>query len=370
MTSKRDYYEILGIPKGAGVDEIKKAYRKLALEFHPDRNKDKGAEEKFKEISEAYAVLSDEQKRVAYDQYGHAGFDQRYSQEDIFRGANFGDFEDILRKMGFGAFGGDEMFSSFFGGTFGGGRRGNQGENLQAEVEITLQDASTGVSKEINVNHKLQCERCHGTKAEPGSNSKICSKCNGRGMVRVRRRMGPMIMESAGMCDACYGQGNKIEQYCTKCNGQGVISKRETLNVKIPAGVQDGMNLRLDDMGDYGQDGNGDLYLFIRVKSHPKLTREGDDLFFETEISVVDAILGAKLSVPTISGTAELKIPAGTQPNTIFKLKGEGMPSLRSGRRGDELVKVNVVIPKNLNSKQRQLLEDFKKADGKVFGVF
>jgi molecular chaperone DnaJ len=371
MASKRDYYEILGVQKGASVDEIKKAYRKLALEFHPDRNKDKGAEEKFKEISEAYAVLSDEQKRSAYDQYGHAGFDQRYSQEDIFRGANFGDFEDILRRMGFG---GDDMFSSFFGGGFGpgfgGGRRRHGGADLQTDVEISLEEAATGVSKEISVNHKIRCERCNGTRAEPGSNSKFCSKCNGNGMVRVRKRMGPMIMETAGVCDSCHGEGNRIEQYCTKCNGQGVVSKHETLNVKIPAGVQDGMNLRLDDMGDYGPDGNGDLYLFIRVKPHQKLKREGDDLYFETEISFIDVILGTKITVPTISGTADLKIPAGTQPDTIFRLKGEGMPGLRNGKKGDEFVKVSVTIPKNLNSKQKQLLEEFRKSDGKVFGVF
>lgn len=179
-----------------------------------------------------------------------------------------------------------------------------------------------------------------------------------------------MIMETAGPCDSCNGEGNKIEQYCSKCNGKGSVSKWETLNVKIPAGVQDSMNLRLDDMGDYGPDGNGDLYLFIRVKRHPKLMREGDDVLFETEISVVDAILGTKINVPTISGTAELKIPAGTQPNTIFRLKGEGMPSLRTGKKGDELVRVGVLIPKNINSKQRQILEDFKKLDGKMFGVF
>lgn len=369
MASKRDYYEILGVPKNASVDEIKKAYRKLALEFHPDRNKSKEAEEKFKEISEAYAVLSDSAKRQQYDQFGHAGFDQKYSQEDIFRNADFSDFgdlQDILRQMGFGSFGGGDPFSAMFGG----GRRREVGSDLETSVEIELPEVAAGTSRNISVSHKIECDRCHGTKAEPGTNSKVCSKCNGRGMVRQRRRMGPMIMETAGPCDACYGQGSRIEQYCSKCNGQGIVSKKEDVSVKIPAGVQDGMTLRLDGMGDQGPDSAGDLYLHIRVRKHSQLERDGDNIHYSADISFISAVLGTKIEVPTITGKAEVKIPAGTQPGTVFRLKGEGLPNLRSGRKGDELVTVNVKIPKNISSKQKQLLEDFKKEDGKMFGMF
>ena len=370
MASKRDYYEILGVQKTTGVDEIKKAYRKLALEFHPDRNKNKDAEAKFKEISEAYAVLSDSEKRQQYDQFGHSGFDQRYSQEDIFRNADFGEFEDILRNFGFGGGGRSDPFSAFFGGGFGGRRRRETGQDLQTETEISLQEASTGIKKSIDIPHKVSCDRCNGTRAEPGTNSKTCGKCGGRGIVRVHRRMGPMIVETANECDSCYGQGNKIEQYCGKCNGQGIISKKETIEVRIPAGIETGMNLRLDSMGDYGADGAGDLYLYVKVKNNSELKRDGGDLLYTAEISFIDAILGTKIVVPTIGGKAELKIPAGTQPNTIFKLKGEGMPNVRTGKKGDELVTVRVKIPKNVGGKQKQLLEDLKKEDGKIFGVF
>ncbi|MEK6979121.1 MAG: molecular chaperone DnaJ [Candidatus Micrarchaeota archaeon] len=381
MATKRDYYEILGIPKSASADETKKAYRKLALEFHPDRNKNKDAEARFKEISEAYAVLSDSEKRSAYDQYGHAGFDQRYSQEDIFRNANFEEFADILRNFGFGGGYGrgggrqDDPFSSMFfdfGGASGtrGRRRREVGEDLQTEIQITLEEVAKGTTREIEVSHNNACDRCKGSRAEPGTNSITCDKCKGSGMVYVNRRLGPMIVRSASACNSCYGEGKTIRQFCSRCNGRGTMEKHEKIDVTIPAGVEDGMNLRVRGMGRYGKDGSGDLYVYINVNPHAQLKRDGEDVYFETKINFIDAALGTKIDVPTISGKAELKIPAGTQPETIFKMKGEGIPSMRSGRKGDELVKVNVEIPKNISKKQRELLEEFKKEDGKLFGVF
>ena len=360
MPAKKDYYEILGISKNASADEMKSAYRKLALKYHPDRNKDKGAEDKFKEISEAYAVLSDSQKRQKYDQYGHAGFDQMYSQEDIFRGANFHDFEDI--------FGGnspfDSIFGQMFGGMFGGAggrgrRKGEFGADLQTEIEITLEEAARGVKQDLKFNHSVSCNHCDGSGAEPGSSRHECRLCGGRGQVQQARKAGPMSFYTVTTCPNCRGEGSAVEKPCRDCAGTGRISKNEHLKVDIPAGVHDGMKLRLENLGEYGRDGNGDLYVFVGIKSHEIFERDGDDIICNASVSFSQATLGCKVEVPTVRNKIRLDIPAGTQPGTMFRLNEEGMPHLNERGKGDQLVRVKVIIPKKLTQKQKRLLEEF-----------
>ncbi len=364
--SKRDYYEVLGIPKGASKDQIKKAYRELALKYHPDRNPDKGAEEKFKEISEAYAVLSDEGKRQQYDQFGHAGFDQRYSQEDIFRNADFSDFSDLFSQFGFG----DDIFSAFFGGSRR--RRGEYGSDLRAQVEISLEEAAKGAEREIRVRKDELCPKCRGNGAEPGSGFKTCQKCGGRGQVVRTSRMGPMMFRSAAPCDACGGQGKVVEKKCRACEGAGTVAGEEKLSVHIPAGIQDGMQIRLEGEGEEARDGNGDLYVYVRVGPHKIFQRQKNDLYLEIPISFSQAALGAKIDVPTIDGkSAKLEIPSGTQSHTLFRLHGEGMPDVHGGRRGDQLVRVIVQVPKKLSQKQKEMLAQFDEEGGKRnFGFF
>lgn len=249
MVAKRDYYEILGLQKGAGRDEIKSAYRKLAMKYHPDRNNEPGAENKFKEISEAYAVLSDDSKRAQYDQYGHAGFDQMYSTEDIFKGANFRDFEDLFRTFGFRSpF--NDMFSAMFGGSFGGRRRrGEVGADLETSVEITLEEVAKGAKKELSYHRSKECPRCHGEKSEPGSSKSTCDACRGRGQVQHQRRAGPMAFYTVTTCGKCGGEGTVVEKPCMECNGSGKKSDKEHIKVDIPAGIEDGMRLHLEGLG-------------------------------------------------------------------------------------------------------------------------
>ncbi len=355
-STKRDYYEILGVSKTASKDEIKKAYRELALKFHPDRNKDAGAEDKFKEISEAYAVLSDEHKKKVYDDYGHAGFDQKYSQDDIFRGA---DFEDVFGGAGF-----EDIFSSFFGGRGGGRRRrGDVGSDLQYDLEITLEDAAKGMSKKIAFAHSAGCETCGGTGAKSKKDVRECTNCRGSGYVKSIRQMGPFgNMMTTTTCGKCHGEGREVVLPCANCNGRGKIRKTEEVEVNIPKGVESGTHLRLSGMGEYGRDGSGDLYVVLYVKDNPNFKRNEDDLYMDLQISFAQAGLGDNVEVPNILGEKiSLKIPAGTQTHTLFKLKGEGMPHMRGNSRGDQYVRVIVQTPSDLTPEEKEALKKLGK---------
>ncbi|VVC03842.1 Chaperone protein DnaJ [Candidatus Bilamarchaeum dharawalense] len=365
--AKKDYYEVLGVAKNASSDEIKKAYRKMAFEYHPDRNKSPDAEARFKEISEAYAVLSDDKKRAQYDQYGHAGFDQMYSQEDIFRNADFSDIQDMFGSFGFGdPFGG-------FGSMFGGGRRRREhGANLETGIEISLEEAAKGVKKDIDYSRSKACSRCSGSGSEPGSSKKTCSVCQGKGQVQQTRRVGPMAFYTVTTCNKCRGEGSSVEKPCKDCGGSGKVGSAEHIKVNIPAGIHSGMSLRLDDLGEYGRDGPGDLFVKVYVKEHDKFERKEDDLFIEIPIGFSKAAIGGLVEVPTLFGKAELTIPAGTQSHTIFRLRNEGMPRLGRNGKGDELVRVLIDVPKKLSKKQKELLAQFdeeSRKESKFLGI-
>ncbi len=368
MTAKRDYYEILGVPKGASADQIKQAYRKLALQHHPDRNKAPESTEKFKEISEAYAVLSDEKKRAQYDQYGHAGFDRMYSQEDIFRSADFSDFEDVFRSFGmdpFGGFGGG-IFGDIFGFRGGRGGRGGRmreyGADLETAVEITLEEAAKGLKKDINYHRSKACSRCSGSGSEPGSSRSTCPACNGRGQVQQARRAGPMAFYTITTCGRCRGEGSVVEKPCRSCGGSGKASSNEHIKAAIPPGVQNGMRLHLEGLGEYGRDGPGDLFVRVYVKPHELFERRDDDLWVDAPLSFPRAALGGALDVPTLTGRAKLHVPPGTLSHTVFRLNGEGMPRLGGrGGRGDEMVRVVIDVPKRLTPQQKKLLEELEK---------
>ena len=359
---KKDYYEILGVPKDAAVAQIKKAYRSLALKHHPDRvTEDKKAEaaEKFKEISEAYGVLSDAKKRSTYDQFGHAGIDQNYTADDIFRGA---DFSSIFGESGLG-----DIFSQFFGGGgfdfFGGretSRRPRRGRDIQYEVDVTLQEAFTGVRKKIKIPRNEHCNDCDGTGAKNGGALKKCETCGGRGQVVMSS--GFFSMQQT--CSACRGQGQVITEYCPKCQGKGVNRVTRTIDVNIPPGVDNTSRLRVGGEGEVGKGGPGDLYLYIHVLPHETFQREENDLYMQLPLSFVTAALGGDISVPTLDGNVEMKIPAGTQSGKTFRLKGKGMPSLRGQYRGEQYVKVMIEVPRKLTNEQRELLEQFAKISG------
>jgi molecular chaperone DnaJ len=356
MVEKRDYYEILGVSKNASKEEIKNSYRKLAMQYHPDRNKAADAEEKFKEISEAYAVLSDDQKRQQYDTLGHAGFDQRYTSEDIFRGA---DFESIFRDIGFG-FG--DLFRTFFGGGFGRSgfrERSNRGQDIVYNLEITLEEAAKGAEKEILVRRTEKCEVCGGSGASPGTSPKTCAKCSGTGEVRNMRKNTFVMYVQVTPCAACRGRGTLIESPCQKCDGTGLVGKRRKINVKVPAGIDEGYQLRLRGEGEMAPNGGkaGDLYVLVHIKPHDLFMRQGDDLWHMLMIGYPQAALGAEVSVPTLDEPAKVRIKPGTQAGETIRLKGKGMPRFRGYGKGDLLVRVGVSIPEKLTSKQRALLE-------------
>ena len=358
MPTKKDYYEILGVARTATKAQIKDAYRTLALKFHPDRNKDAGAEDRFKEISEAYAVLSDDEKKQTYDQYGHAGFDQRYSQEDIFRNANF---EDIFREFGFEGAGGspfDDLFASaFFGGSLR--RQTGRGADLRYDLHLTLEEAAKGITHEIAYKRNRACGRCNGSGAEPGSKVATCKTCGGRGQVRQSRQLGAFgSFTSVVTCPQCAGNGRRPDKACRDCKGSGSQIYDEKLEVEIPAGVDTGSRLRVAGMGERGVSASGDLYVFVMVKNHPLFQREGDDIHLETPVSFSQAALGAEIELPTLFGKAKLKIPAGTQTGAVFKMRGEGMPRVHGGGRGDQLVRIVVRTPMNLSDKQKKLLSE------------
>ena len=354
--TKRDYYEILGVGKGASVDEIKRAYRQLALKHHPDRvsteHQKKEAEERFKEISEAYAVLSDPQKRSAYDQYGHAGFDRRYSTEDIFRGA---DFSSIFEDLGFGG----SIFEDLLGGLFGGGggrSRRSRGADLEYELELSFEDAAKGVTKTITVPRREPCADCRGE----GGTRATCSSCNGTG--QLRQSSGFMIL--ARTCGRCGGEGSVITKPCAHCRGQSRVAVERKIQVKVPGGIEHGMRLRVGGEGEAGTRGRGDLYVFVAVRPHPLFQRDGAHLLLDYPVSIAQAALGTDVEVPTLNGRVSMKVPAGTQSGTCFRVRGKGLPDLHDGRHGDLMVRVLVETPTNLTSRQRQLLEEL----GKTFG--
>ncbi|MBU0532861.1 molecular chaperone DnaJ [Candidatus Micrarchaeota archaeon] len=354
----KDYYEILGIQKNASKDEIKKAYRKLALKYHPDRNSEPDAAEKFKEISEAYAVLSDDKKRVQYDQYGHAGFDQMYTTEDIFRNADFGDFQDIFREFGMGG-----PFGNIFGQMFRGGYgrpMKEYGADLEMEIEIDLEEAAKGVKREVTYHRSKACSRCRGSGNEPGTEIKKCDGCNGRGQVQQARRAGPMAFYTVTTCGKCKGEGSIAENPCKNCAGSGKISSNEHIKVDIPAGIHSGMRLHLSGLGEYGKDGPGDLYVRVYTRPHKKFERDGNDLWIDVPISFPKAALGGDITVPTLFGEAKLYIPDGTQSHTVFRLKGEGMTHMKGRGKGDEMVRVIINVPKKLSGKQKKLLKEFE----------
>ena len=357
-TTKRDYYEILGVQKGASVDDIKRAYRALAMKHHPDRvpaGQKKEAEEKFKEISEAYAVLTDAQKRSVYDQYGHtAGFDQRYSTEDIFRNA---DFSSVFQDLGLGG----SIFEQLFGGfeAFGGGRgpgRGSRGSDLELELPLTFEEAARGTAKTVTVPRRELCSQCRGE----GGERATCPACRGTG--QLRQSAG--FMTIARTCDRCGGQGTTVKKACPACRGNGRIPVERKIDVKVPAGVEAGMRLRLAGEGEAGTRSRGDLYVHLAVRAHPVFQREGPHLLLEYPASIAQAALGAEVELPTMNGRVSMKIPPGTQSGTVFRVRGKGLPDVHDGRPGDLLVRVSVETPTSLNASQRRAVEELGRALG------
>jgi molecular chaperone DnaJ len=361
LANKRDYYEVLGVERGASADDIKKAFRKLAFQYHPDRNKEADAEEKFKEVSEAYAVLSDAEKRQQYDTFGHAGISGRYSTEDIFRGANF---QDIFSEFGFNF---EDILGRIFGGGMGGfnfqrTRTGpRRGSDLQTRIEVTLEQAAFGTEVEISLNRLESCSRCGGNGAEPGTQVSTCPRCNGRGRIEQRTQslFGQMIRVVP--CDRCEGRGRIPETPCRTCGGKGLEPGKHRLSVTVPPGIDDGTQLILRGQGEDGPFGGppGDLYVMVRLKPHPHLLRRGKDVIYEAEINFSNAALGTSINVPSLTGEKSLKVPPGTQSGTILRMRGEGMPS-RFGK-GDQLVHVTVNVPKKINRRQRELIEELGK---------
>ena len=361
MSAKRDYYEVLGVNKSSSSDEIKSQYRKLALKFHPDRNKSPDAQEHFKEISEAYAVLSDSGKRDLYDKHGHEGVDGRYSQEDLFRGAG-GNFNDIFDNL-FGGQGGrgGGGFGSVFENLFGGGGRfgRSRGNDLLHECYITLEDVLHGKQIELDLKKFVDCPDCNGTGCNPGSSKSTCKDCGGYGQVRVRRNMGGMILESAQPCGKCQGSGEIFDDPCKKCQ-RGKVKGTKHLSFNLPSGIDNG-DYVIQGEGESIPDGdNGDLVVRVRVEPHKLYRRDGIDLYCDARISMIDATLGTEIDVKTLEKTQKLKIESGTQPNSILKIKSQGLPSRNSNRRGDLFVHLVVEIPKKLSKQQKSLLDDFQ----------
>jgi len=361
---KRDYYEILGVQKSASLEEIKKAYRNLALRHHPDRvpdEKKKESEEKFKDISEAYAVLSDSKKRALYDQYGHAGIDQKYTYEDIFKGADFSSIFEGLSDFGFGGGLFDEIFGNLGFDVFG-GRRGTRtarssrrGRDIQIEIDITLEEAAKGAEKTVSIPRYESCSTCSGSGAKPGTKKTTCPTCKGSGQVAMSSGFFQMVQT----CSQCRGEGSIIKQPCVSCYGQGRVKVTRKLKVKIPAGVNNDSSLRIRAEGEAGTYSKGDLYVLIGVKPHSIFKRDGNDLYTEGSISFIKAALGGEVEIPTLNGKVRMKIPAGTQSGKIFRLKGKGIPDLHGYGKGDEFVIVRIKVPTSLTQQQRKLLEEF-----------
>ena len=361
-TTKRDYYEVLGVGRGAEADEIKKAYRKLAVKFHPDKNAgDKSAEDKFKELGEAYEVLSNPDKRAAYDRYGHSAF----THGGMGGGGGMHDPFEVFREVfGGGRNGGGGIFEGIFGEAFGqeGGERGGRGRgsDLRYDLKISFQEAARGVEKEIEISKLQACDTCHGSGAEPGSKVTTCPTCAGHGQVAVTRG----FFNIAQTCPKCRGAGQIIEKPCHTCRGEGRVEKDSKIKIKIPAGVEDGTRLRSSGQGEGGVRGgpSGDLYVVLHVEAHELFQREGTDLFCNVPISFALAALGGEIKVPTLEGSALLKIPAGTPSNKVFRLRGKGMPDVHGRGIGDLHVKIYVEVPTRLNVEQRARLQAFAES--------
>ena len=368
--AKEDYYALLGVEKSASAEEMKKAYRKKAVQFHPDKNPgNKEAEEMFKKVSHAYEVLSDTDKRAAYDRYGSAAFDGSAGGPPRGPGGGFHDPRDIFneifgRNAGGGGGGGGGIFEEMFGGGGGGGGGdgSRDGADLRYDLEITLEEAARGFEKEISFRKAMACERCDGSGAEPGSRRVTCPTCRGAGQIR---RSGGIITLTQ-TCPTCAGAGTKVEKPCTACRGEGRVAKSTKLNVRIPPGVDTGSRLRSSGNGEAGMAGGnaGDLYIVLSVKEHELFERQGEDLFCEIPIKFTLATLGGPIELPTLFGKGSLKIPPGTQSGTTFRLREKGMPSLRGGKQGDQLVRVQVEVPQSLSAEQRKILEEFARISG------
>lgn len=358
--SKRDYYEVLGVEKSASADEIKKAYRKVAMKFHPDKNPgDSEAEEKFKEAAEAYEVLSDQNKKAQYDRFGHAGMRGNAGgggpqggmrMEDIF--SNFGDIF------------GDDIFGSFFGGQGrqgggGGRRRGSRGSNLRVKLKMNFAEIANGANKKIKVKKYVTCDTCSGSGAKDANSVQTCGGCNGSGQVRQVTNTFLGQMQTVTTCPQCNGEGTTITNKCTPCKGEGRVYGEETISIDVPAGVQEGMQLNMSSKGNAGERGGmpGDLLILIEEEKHAELLRDGGDVLFTLSVSFPDVVFGTNVEVPTIDGKAKIKIPAGTQSGKIFKLKGKGFPDINGYGKGDQLVKVQVFTPQTLTDDERKALE-------------
>ncbi len=360
MAEKRDYYEVLGVDRNANDAELKKAYRNLAKKYHPDVNPgDKAAEAKFKEANEAYEVLSDSQKRGRYDQFGHAGTDPN----------GFGGGGGFSSDFDFGGIG--DIFETFFGGSGFGGRsktrRGPQkGADIKYSMDISFEEAAFGIEREINVSKMEVCSKCTGSGAKPGSNVTTCSHCNGTGQVQIKQNTPFGQFINTKTCDACKGEGKIITEPCPACNGKGRLRSTKKIKIDIPAGIDDGQTISLRGGGDPGLKGgpNGDLYVNIRVKSHPLFSRQGNNVVCDVPITFTQAALGAELEVPTLDGKVKYTVPEGTQTGSVFRLKGKGIPYLRGNGRGDQYVKVTIEVPKKLNDKQKALLREFAEISG------
>ena len=366
MAEKRDYYEVLGVKKDATADEIKKAYRKLTKENHPDLHPgDKACEERFKEANEAYEILSDEEKRKKYDQYGHAAFDPN-------AGFGAGGFDGFDGFGGFGGFG--DIFSDIFGG-FGGSTRSNpnaprRGESVRATVNISFEEAAFGCKKEVTVAKVETCTDCKGTGCAPGTTPEICPDCKGTGSVTVSQRTPFGMMQSSTQCSKCRGTGKIIHQPCKTCRGMGAVRRQHKVEVNIPAGIDDGQTISKPGGGNAGTNGGpaGDLLVSVIVRPHARFERDGTSVLLDQEISYAQAALGAEVEVPTLDGKVKLTIPEGTQPGAVFRLRGKGIPYLRGSGRGDQFVSVNIKVPKNLTGSQKELLRQFAASMGELDG--
>ncbi len=359
---KRDYYEVLGVNKNATNDEIKKAFRKAAKQYHPDLNKDDPtAAEKFKECNEAYSVLSDADKRRKYDQFGFAGVDPSYAagQGGGYGGGGYGFDGDI--DLG-------DIFSSFFGGGFGGGSRNpnapQRGRDIQTTINISFEEAAKGCKKSVEVSKVEDCSQCHGTGAAEGTSPKTCSQCGGSGYITVQQGSGFFQVNTTRPCPSCNGSGKIIEKPCSKCGGRGKVRKKSKIDITIPAGIDNGQVVTARGLGDVGLNGGpaGDLRVGVSVSAHKDFVRDGYDIHYEKHISIVEACLGVKVRIPTLDGDVEYHVPAGTQPNEVFRLKGKGIQRLNSIAKGDLFVHIVVDIPRELTNEQKNLLKQFDKS--------
>ncbi|MBQ4397461.1 MAG: molecular chaperone DnaJ [Clostridia bacterium] len=358
--TKRDYYEVLGVEKGASDADIKKAYRQMAKKYHPDLNPgDKVAEEKFKEVGEAYEVLSDSEKRARYDQFGHAGVDPNFGAGGSGGAYNvdFGDLGDI--------------FSTFFGGGFGGGGRANpnaprRGSDLSKTVTLSFEEAAKGCTKDVEYNRIETCNQCSGSGAQPGTSPKTCTDCGGSGFVRVNQRTPFGVIQSQHACNTCQGTGKIVEHKCSKCSGLGKVRVRTTRSVEFPAGVDEGQKVRVSGAGNQGSNGgtSGDLYVNVDIRPHHIFERQGYDVHMEQPITYGQAVFGADIEVPTLDGPVKIKVPAGTQPGDINRMQGKGIQRLNSRSKGDQYVHFTVVVPKSVTSEQRDLIMQLEKSMG------